>query len=113
MSIGATGKIEDLLESIPTSKVQVRKAKRKALPERVKTSAMLIVKRLKLNPNGKNLDKSFRLPNLAYVISQINSDINKVVGKKSGCRSELNIKELELIDSNYGSILIALEDRLK
>lgn len=113
LSIGATGKIEDLLESIPTSKVQVRKAKRKALPERVKTSAMLIIKRLQLNPNGKNLDKSFRLPNLAYVISQINSDINKVVGKKSGCRSELNIKELELIDSNYDSILIALEDRLK
>lgn len=112
-SIGATGKIEDLLEAIPTSKVQVRKAKRKALPERVKTSAMLIIKRLQLNPNGKNLDKSFRLANLAYVISQLNSDINKVVGKKSGCRSELNIKELELIDSNYDSILLALEDRLK
>lgn len=112
-SIGATGKIEDLLEAIPTSKVQVRKAKRKALPERVKTSAMLIIKRLQLNPNGKNLDKSFRLANLAYVISQLHSDINKVVGKKSGCRSELNIKELELIDSNYDSILLALEDRLK
>ncbi|NOH85151.1 DEAD/DEAH box helicase [Vibrio sp. 03-59-1] len=112
-SIGATGKIEDLLETIPTSKVQVRKAKRKALPERVKTSAMLIVKRLQLNPSGKGLDKSFRLANLPYVISQINSDINMVVGKKSGCRADLNIGELELIESKYDAILIAVEDRLK
>lgn len=112
-SIGATGKIEDLLETIPTSKVQVRKAKRKALPDRVKTSAMIILKRLKLNPNGKNLDKSFHLANLPYVISLINTDINNVVGKKSGCRADLNIGELELIDSKYDSIVIALEDRLK
>lgn len=112
-SIGAKGNIEDLLETIPKSKVQIRKAKRQALPDRVKNSAMRIIKRLQLNPNGHNLDKSFRLSNLPYVISQINRDINQVVGKESGCRAELNIKELELIDSNYDSILIALEERLK
>jgi superfamily II DNA or RNA helicase len=112
-SIGATGNIEDLLEAIPTTKAQIRKAKRQALPDRVKTSAMTIVKRLKVNPNGKNLDKSFRLGNLTYIISQINREINHAVGKASGHRSELNISELELIETKYDSILMAVESRLK
>ena len=113
-SIGLTGKnIEVLLEAIPTTKAQKRKAKRKALPDKVKTSAMTIIKRLDVNPNGKGLDKAFRLTNLPYIISQINIDINQLVGKSSRSRSEFNIKELELIENKYDAILTAVESRMK
>lgn len=112
-SKGINGNIDELLKTIPTTKVQQRKAKREALADKVKHSASKILQRLGLSAEGKSLDKSFRSTNYEYIVVKINNEINKSVGKKSGERSELNIQELSFIEDNYLKLLQEVESELK
>ena len=109
-SIGASGDIDTLLQSVPVTKVKKRQAKRASLPERVKNSAIRILKTNNINPNGKTIDKSFRNNNMVHVISMINRKINNLVGKPSGTRSEFNIDELNKIDDSFNNILLTVEE---
>jgi superfamily II DNA or RNA helicase len=109
-SIGASGDIDTLLQSVPVTKVKKRQAKRASLPERVKNSAIRILKTNNINPNGKTIDKSFRNNNMVHVISMINREINNLVGKPSGTRSEFNIDALNKIDDSFNKILLTVEE---
>jgi len=110
-SKGHTGNIniDELLSRVPVTKVRKRQAKRQALPDIVKTHAARILSKHKINPNAKNLDKSFIKTNLIYLISKINIQINNLVGKKSGQRSEFNIDELNLVDEKLPEILLLID----
>ncbi|MCD9548662.1 DEAD/DEAH box helicase [Photobacterium carnosum] len=108
-SIGLTGDIETLLQSIPVSKVKKRQAKRASLPDKVKTAAIRILKANDINPNTKNLDKSFRSNNMVYTICLINKKINSLIGRPSGTRDEWNIDDLTKVDEAFNSILSEVE----
>lgn len=98
-----------LLQPVPTTKAQERQAKRQSLDSRCLTAAAIILKKRKVNPGGRNLDKTHTRTNLVVMKSAIDKQVNKSVGKKSGERSEFTRPELDEINANFESILAVTE----
>ncbi|MCK9751729.1 DEAD/DEAH box helicase family protein [Pseudomonas syringae] len=104
----------EILEQIPTTKVAKRQAMRASLNMRVRNEAAKLLHRHGIRPGGSELDRLRRgRANIILLISEINTEVNKLVGKESGSRSELSQGELDNIDLNFSSIVEGAWSKLK
>jgi len=99
------------LQPVPTTKVMERQAARSALDMRVKTEVARLLAEQGLNPEGNNLDKKrLNRSNFVIIKSDIDREINKYVGKKSGERHEFSKKELDIINENFDVIVAKVKE---
>lgn len=81
---------------------------------RVRNEAAKLLHRHGIRPGGSELDRLRRgRANIILLISEINTEVNKLVGKESGSRSELSQGELDNIDLNFSSIVEGAWSKLK
>lgn len=97
---------EKELQPVPVTKQRARRAKRQALPMRVRTAAARILNDRGINPEGRQYDKK-RLDrsNLVTLIATINDHINAAVGRGAKERHEFTQSELDTIDSTFDQIV--------
>ncbi len=94
------------LDAVPVTKVRQRQADRLALDARVKNEVGKILASRNLSHQAHDLDKK-RLgrSNFVVVKGAIDSEVNKLVGKRSGERSEFTQAELDTIDASFDGIV--------
>lgn len=94
------------LDAVPVTKVRQRQADRLALDVRVKNEVGKILASRNLSHQAHDLDKK-RLgrSNFVVVKGAIDSEVNKLVGKRSGERSEFTQAELDTIEANFDGIV--------
>lgn len=94
------------LDAVPVTKVRQRQADRAALDSRIKTEVGRIFLVRKINHQGYELDRR-RLKKTNFVVMKgaIDDEVNMLVGKKSGERSEFTQADLDMIEANFGTIV--------
>jgi superfamily II DNA or RNA helicase len=94
------------LQPVPVTKARQRQAKRAGLDMRVKTEAARILQARHINPEGQDLDRN-RLgrTNLILMKAAIDRQVNTLVGRKAGERSDFTQPQLDQISSNFTAIV--------
>jgi superfamily II DNA or RNA helicase len=94
------------LDAVPVTKVRQRQADRAALDTRIKTEVGRIFAARKINHQGHDLDRK-RLNKTNFVVMKgaIDDEANRLVGRKSGERSELTQPELDKIEGDFAGIV--------
>jgi superfamily II DNA or RNA helicase len=94
------------LQSIPATKVRIRRAKRSKLDMKVINEAAHILFQRGINPEGQTLDqKTFNKSNLIVMKSAIDRQVAAAVGRKLGRRSDYTGPELDQIELGFGGIV--------
>ncbi len=102
----AVAQAMNLLDAVPVTKVRQRQADRAALDTRIKTEVGKILAVKKINHQGHELDrKRLNKTNFVVMKSAIDDEANKLVGRKSGERSEFTQGELDKIESDFENIV--------
>ncbi|CAD7383032.1 DEAD/DEAH box helicase [Xanthomonas arboricola] len=102
-----------ILQPIQTRKVDVRRASRQALDERIKHTAGQLLLQQKLPFDGKALDKK-RLGRTNYqiVVGALSEQANILVGRGVRERSDMTQAELDTIAGNFEAIVQAVTEKL-
>ena len=101
--------IYEKLHPIKISKVKQRQADRKALDELVKNLAGEILYSHNVNPEGKELDKSYMKTNFVLVKSAIDKKISVLTGLSTGKRNEMTQKQINLANDKLTEIRNEIE----
>lgn len=101
--------IYEKLHPIKISKVKQRQADRKALDELVKNLAGEILYSHNVNPEGKELDKSYMKTNFVLVKSAIDKKISVLTGVSTGKRNEMTQKQINLANDKLTEIRNEIE----
>lgn len=104
--------IDIVLIPIPVTRQRRRQASRTQLDNSIKTSAGEILSRLNLNPQGSELDSN-RLGRTNFVVvkSEIDREVNKLVGKSTGERSDFAQEEIDLIFDRLDDITVTVQNK--
>lgn len=98
--------LKHTLQPIPVTKVAQRQAMRASLDMRVHNEVAKILSGKGINPTGYELDrKHLGRHNLIILKAAIDRQINAMVGKGSGKRSEFSRAELDKIDKSFNEIV--------
>jgi len=95
-----------LLQPVPTTKARERQAMRGNLDMQIRTVAARILNEREINPAGHELDRQ-RLgrDNLIVLKTAIDRQVNRLVGRGSGERSEFTRAELDKIDEQFAVLV--------
>lgn len=93
---------------LPTTKANERKAARAALDDKIRIEAGRILMTKKLNPQGRQLDKT-RLHRTNFVVlkAAVDKHVNSAVGKRSGERHEFARSDLDMIKAHFNELVAA------
>lgn len=101
--------IYEQLHPIKFSKVQKRQADRKALDDLIKTMAGELLSRHCINPEGKNLDKTFVRTNFVVIKSAIDKKVSILTGVEKGKRNEMTQVQIDLANDKLQEICNEVE----
>jgi superfamily II DNA or RNA helicase len=94
------------LRPIPVTRVRQRQADRAGLDMRVRTTAARILGERQINPEGHDLDlKRLGRTNLIVVKAAIDLQVDALVNRKPGERSEFTQAELDEINEQFPSLI--------
>lgn len=93
-------------EPIPTTRQQRRRAARRALNERIVNEVGRVLAERHLNPEGHDMDRA-RLDrtNFQVLKAAVDRQVNAVVERSSGERSELSREDLALVEAHFEDIV--------
>lgn len=100
---------EQQLHPIKFSKVQKRQADRKALDDLIKTITGELLSRHCINPEGKDLDKTFVKTNFVVIKSAIDKKVSILTGVEKGKRSEMTQVQIDLANDKLQEICNEVE----
>lgn len=101
--------IYEQLRPIKFPKVQKRQADRKALDDLIKTITGELLSKHCINPEGKDLDKTFVKTNFVAVKSAIDKKISILTGVEKGKRSEMTQDQIDLVNEKLQEICNEVE----
>ncbi len=90
-----------------------REASRAALSERVENETGGIIGRLQIKHRGKNLDRSRRLDNFAWIVGELHRRVNAHVGGRNADRQNFTLEQLEAANAALPEIAQQLEEEIR
>jgi superfamily II DNA or RNA helicase len=102
-----------LLQSVPTTKVYERQAKRSALDERIKNTVGRILGARRVNSGGYELNKHHDgRTNFVIMKAAIDRQVNACIGRNSGQRHNFSRRDLDKIESEFDSLVALAIDEV-
>lgn len=103
----------DVLQRIPATAQQRRRAKKKKLDERIKIEVASLLREHGVRSDGRKLDTQFRgRRNFEVVKSEIDKRVDAHVGREVGERGVFSLAELERAEEYLPSIVRSVESEL-
>jgi hypothetical protein len=101
------------VQRVRRDRQDIREARRAALNDRVQNEAGGILGRLKINHEGKTLDRSRRQRNFAWTVSELNRRVNSTVDGHVGDRQNFTLDQLTSAQAALPHIVAELEAELQ
>lgn len=98
-----------ILQPIRTRRVDVRRAARQGLADRIQHTAGLLLRQRGIAFDGRSLDRNrIGKTNYQVLVSALSSRANALVGRSAGERSEMSQTELDQVEGSFDSIVLAV-----
>ena len=103
----------EILQPIQTRKVDVRRASRQALNERIQHTAGQLLLQRKINAEGRTLDlRRLGRTNFQVVVAALSDRVNALVDRKAREREEMSQDELDKIASGFEAVVQSVVEDL-
>lgn len=101
------------LQPVPTTRVAERQAARASLDMRVRTEVGRLLRERGVNPQSQSLDtKRLGRSNFVVLKAAIDQQVNQLVGRKPGERSEFSRPELDKIEEEFAACVARAVDEV-
>lgn len=96
----------EMLDTVPTTRQRQRQAMRNSLDMRIRTETTRILRRRGVNPEGRELDRQhLQRNNFVVLKTAIDRQVNALVGKPPGQRSDFTRAELDQVNQEFERVV--------
>jgi hypothetical protein len=100
---------QKMLQPVPPTKQNIRRAARTELDNQVKNETVKLLTEKHLKPEGKELDKNhLGKSNFVIVKSEIDRAANRFVGKPENKRQDFSQEEFDKIKQNFDNLILSV-----